>query len=92
MYRRDFMKTTAFFGAAVAGAAAIASSAEATSGVKLNELGSEGETLARRVGLWDLTETRWTKPGAEPATSRGLVAEVGGRQSVPNSQFLTKGR
>jgi len=75
MYRRDFMKTTAFFGAAVAGAAAIASRAEATSGVELNALGSEGETLARRVGLWDLTETRWTKPGAEPETSTGLVAE-----------------
>jgi hypothetical protein len=71
------MKTTAFFGAAVAGAAAIASSAEATSGVELNELGSEGETLPRRVGLWDLTETRWTKPGAEPETSSGLVADVG---------------
>ncbi|MGO7135860.1 hypothetical protein AB9E06_34060 [Rhizobium leguminosarum] len=45
--------------------------------MKLNELGSEGETLPRRVGLWDLTETRWTKSGAEPATSSGLVADVG---------------
>ena len=42
---------------------------------RLNRLGPEGEALARRVGLWDVTETVWASPGAAPVTATGLVAE-----------------
>ena len=42
---------------------------------RLNQLGPQGEALARRVGLWDVTETVWASPGAAPVTTSGLVAE-----------------
>ena len=42
---------------------------------RLNRLGPEGAALARRVGLWDVTETVWAAPGAAPVTTSGLVAE-----------------
>lgn len=41
----------------------------------LNQPGAEARMLASRVGLWDLTETVWSKPGATPVVTRGLVAE-----------------
>ena len=41
----------------------------------LNELGAEGNILAQRVGVWDVTETVWASPDAAPVTTKGLVAE-----------------
>lgn len=41
----------------------------------LNELGVEGNILARRVGVWDVTETTWASPGASLVTTNGLIAE-----------------
>ncbi len=43
--------------------------------IRLNEAGPEAQLLAGRVGLWDVVETVWGHPGAEPVTTRGLVAE-----------------
>jgi hypothetical protein len=43
--------------------------------VRLNELGPQNEMLARRVGLWDVTETVWDHPGAQGVTTTDLVAE-----------------
>lgn len=31
--------------------------------------------MAAYAGLWDVTETVWEKPGADPVTTTGLVAE-----------------
>lgn len=45
------------------------------SGLRLNELGPENETMAKRAGLWDLTETVWERPGAAPVVTTNLVAE-----------------
>ncbi|MEP6502677.1 MAG: DUF1579 family protein [Betaproteobacteria bacterium] len=42
---------------------------------KLNELGPEGQALARSVGTWDVTFTTWDTPGAKPTVVTGLVAE-----------------
>ena len=42
---------------------------------RMGELGPEGQALAKRVGIWDVTFTNWTKPGAAPVTIGGLVAE-----------------
>jgi hypothetical protein len=42
---------------------------------RLNEPGPEASFLARRVGLWDVTETAWPAPGAAPVVSTGLVVE-----------------
>ena len=42
---------------------------------RLNELGPEGQAIARGAGLWDMTETVWASPGAAPVTTTGLVAE-----------------
>ena len=42
---------------------------------RLNQLGPEGQAIARRAGLWDVTETVWASPGAPPVTTTGLVAE-----------------
>ncbi len=42
---------------------------------RLNEAGPEAQALAQRVGLWDVTETLWDRPGATPAVTTGLVAE-----------------
>jgi len=41
----------------------------------MNILGREGEALASRVGLWDVVETAWSRPGAAPEIIRGQVAE-----------------
>jgi hypothetical protein len=41
----------------------------------LNQLGPENERIAKRVGLWDVTETVWARPGAKPVTTNGMVAE-----------------
>jgi hypothetical protein len=43
--------------------------------VRLNELGPQNEMLARRAGLWDVTETVWDHPGAQPVITTDLVAE-----------------
>lgn len=42
---------------------------------RLNELGPENAAMAAYAGLWDVTETVWDKPGGEPVTTTGLVAE-----------------
>lgn len=75
MYRRNFMKTTAFLGAAIAGGLVTATTSKAADRTELNGLGVEGQLLASRVGLWNMTETIWRMPGAGPETSTGLVAE-----------------
>jgi hypothetical protein len=46
-----------------------------TASVRLNALGSEAQILARRVGLWNVTETVWASPGAAPVVTTGFVAE-----------------
>jgi len=69
------MTTAALFGAALVGVSTMTSDAGAASRTQLNELGPEGERLAGRIGLWNLTETIWKSPGAEPEISTGLVAE-----------------
>ena len=38
-------------------------------------LGPDGEALAKRAGIWDVTFTSWDKPGAAPMTVTGLVAD-----------------
>ena len=35
----------------------------------------ENAAIAEQVGLWDVTETVWSAPGAEPVVASGLVAE-----------------
>jgi hypothetical protein len=82
MNRRTFIGSTAFLGASLAVAldqTALAQTAnaneQAPDRAKLNTLGPEGEALAKRVGIWDLTETIWKSPNAEPETTTGLVAE-----------------
>ena len=42
---------------------------------ELLALGPEGQALAKRAGTWDVTFTSWAKPGADPVTVTGLVAE-----------------
>lgn len=42
---------------------------------RLNELGPENAAMASYVGVWDVTETVWDKPGGDPVTTTGLVAE-----------------
>ncbi|MGV2292345.1 hypothetical protein AAHK20_26810 [Trinickia sp. YCB016] len=42
---------------------------------RLNELGPENTGMAAFAGLWNVTETVWDKPGADPVTTTGLVAE-----------------
>lgn len=41
----------------------------------LNELGPENSILAKRAGLWNVTETVWEYPGAKPVVINGYVAE-----------------
>lgn len=42
---------------------------------RLNELGPENAAMAAYAGIWDVTETVWDKPGGDPVTTTGLVAE-----------------
>lgn len=42
---------------------------------RLNELGPENAAMAAYAGLWDVTETVWDRPGGDPVTATGLVAE-----------------
>ncbi|WP_342722406.1 hypothetical protein AAFG07_24380 [Bradyrhizobium sp. B097] len=42
---------------------------------RLNELGPENAAMAAYAGMWDVTETAWNKPGGDPVTTTGLVAE-----------------
>ena len=64
----------AAIGAALLPAAAVAQSAPGAF-ARMMELGRENEASSRRVGLWDVTETSWERPGADPIVSTGLVAE-----------------
>jgi hypothetical protein len=41
----------------------------------LNQMGTENSILAKRAGLWDVTETVWAYPSAKPVVSTGLIAE-----------------
>ena len=56
-------------------ASSAASPGEVSMKDRLNEPGPEARFLARRIGLWDVTETAWPAPGAAPVVSTGLVAE-----------------
>ncbi len=47
----------------------------ASAAERLNELGPENAAMAKYAGLWDVTETVWDKPGSNPITTTGLVAE-----------------
>jgi hypothetical protein len=47
----------------------------ASAAERLNELGPENAAMAAYTGLWDVTETVWDKPGGNPVTTTGLVAE-----------------
>lgn len=47
----------------------------ASAAERLNELGPENAAMAAYAGLWDVTETVWDKPGGDPVTTTGLVAE-----------------
>ena len=49
--------------------------APASAAVRLNERGPQNEMIARRVGLWNVTETVWDHPGAQPVVTTDLVAE-----------------
>ena len=46
-----------------------------TAVTRLNQLGPENEAVARRVGLWDVIETVWAAPNAEPDVQTGATAE-----------------
>ena len=61
-------------GAVVLPGAALAQATPSAS-VRLNEPGPENQAMARRAGMWDVTETLWARPGAAPVTTTGLVAE-----------------
>ena len=112
--RRHFMQTATAIGAG----AGLAASAQSTNPAgpsptalitdRLNDLGPESQFIARRVGLWDLTETVWATPGASAQVTTGLVAErtmMGallqeflrppldtGRQRVARTDLLTYNR
>ena len=62
-------------GGAVAQTATPAAPAGRSASDRMNELGPENGAIAQRVGLWDVTETRWAAPGAAPEVTTGLVAE-----------------
>jgi len=47
----------------------------ASAAERLNELGPENAAIAAYAGLWDVTETVWDRPGGNPVTTTGLVAE-----------------
>jgi hypothetical protein len=47
----------------------------ASAAERMNELGPENAAMAAYAGLWDVTETVWDKPGGNPVTTTGLVAE-----------------
>jgi hypothetical protein len=47
----------------------------ASAAERMNELGPENAAMAAYVGLWDVTETVWDRPGSNPVTTTGLVAE-----------------
>jgi hypothetical protein len=78
--RRQFLGSAALGAATLVPVAAFAG-AETPSAMapsfaqQLNAFGPEADRLARRTGLWDVIETVWDRPGSEPVTTRGLVAE-----------------
>lgn len=74
--RREFLGTAALGSAALATAGDAQTPSPALFGAaRLNTFGPEADRLSKRVGLWDLVETVWDRPGAAPAVTRGLVAE-----------------
>lgn len=42
---------------------------------RMHDPGPENRAMAKRAGVWDVTETVWASPGAPPVTTTGLVAE-----------------
>lgn len=53
----------------------VAPTTGATAAEQMLALGPEAQALASRVGRWDLTQTNWSSPTADPVTIPGLVAE-----------------
>lgn len=82
-YQLLVLATTALLTAAVPGCAQEAKPAQKAASIQgappttahINELGLENGAIARAVGLWDVTETVWEKPGAAPVVTKDLVAE-----------------
>lgn len=86
LYGRNFVGAIAIGAASLALAPMLASDALAQgaggpadsstlAGDRLNQFGEQADKIARRVGMWDLTETVWESPDAAPVTASGLVAE-----------------
>lgn len=81
MNRRELIGSAAFLGASLAATAdqiVLAQGVDTSrrpTRAALNTLGPQGKELARRVGTWDLVETAWKAPGAEPEVATGLIAE-----------------
>jgi hypothetical protein len=78
--RRDFLGRAVLGAAWLVPAAAVAGAQPpgtpiANSAAGLNTFGPEADRLSRRSGLWDVVETVWDRPGGEPVTTSGLVAE-----------------
>ena len=65
----------ATIGSVVTPVAALAQATPPSASARLNELGPENQAMARRAGLWDMTETVWDRPGSPPSVTTGLVAE-----------------
>ena len=64
--------------AAQAAAPVTSNAVPATGGTAAEQmlaLGPEAQALAARAGLWDMTQTNWSSPGAAPVTIPGLAAE-----------------
>lgn len=75
--RRHFLGAAAItaVSATMARARAPEPDTPALNAAQLNTFGPEADRLARRTGLWDMIETLWDRPGADPVITRGLVAE-----------------
>ncbi len=54
---------------------ATASAAGPSAADRMLALGPQGEAIAKRSGMWDVTFTNWASPGAAPVTTGGMVAE-----------------
>lgn len=74
MFERRLLLWAAI-GSVVTPAAGLAQATPPPAAARLNELGPEAQAIAQRVGLWDVMETVWDRPGATPVTTTGLVAE-----------------
>ena len=95
--RRHFLGAAALGGAAFASlslsarralpqtASSAASPGEVSMKDRLNEPGPEARFLARRVGLWDVTETAWPDPWRRPGR------EHGSRGGTANDRVVASG-